>query len=140
MQRFPEEHHKQIQLVAIRSTPFEACASLFLERHPRHGILPGSNKLSGTAMVKLVIEIIGWVGASLMLLGYLLLTTGKVSSHSSRYQWLNIFAGAGFIVNSGWNGAYPSACINVLWVIIAVYGLLRHGRQPPAASSARATN
>lgn len=59
-------------------------------------------------MLRYTIEIVGWVAAALMLSAYLLLTMGKISARSSAYQWLNVLAGAGFIVNSGWNGAYPS--------------------------------
>jgi hypothetical protein len=90
-------------------------------------------------MLRVAIEVIGWTGAALMLLAYVLLTTGKLSSRSAQYQWLNVFAGAGFIVNSGWNGAYPSASINVMWMAIALYGVFR-GRRTEAASAASAGN
>jgi len=73
-----------------------------------------------------VIEVIGWTAAALMLTAYVLLTAGRLSPRSSMYQILNVLSGAGFIVNSGWNGAYPSAFINVLWVTIGLYGLLSH--------------
>lgn len=76
-------------------------------------------------MLKLSIEIIGWAAAAMMLTAYVLLTTGRLNFRSRLYQWLNILAGAGFVVNSGWNGAYPSAFINVLWMLIGLYGLLR---------------
>ena len=58
-----------------------------------------------------------------MLAAYVLLTMDKLSSRSNIYHWLNVVSGAGFIVNSGWNGAYPSAFINVVWVTIALYGV-----------------
>jgi hypothetical protein len=74
-------------------------------------------------MLKYIIEIVGWIAAALMLSAYLLLTMGKVSARSSTYQWLNVLSGAGFIVNSGWNGAYPSAFINVVWMLIGLYGV-----------------
>lgn len=73
--------------------------------------------------MKLAIETIGWIGAVIMLSGYVLLTLERLSPRSSAYHWLNILSGAGFIINSGWNGAYPSACINVVWVAIGIYGL-----------------
>lgn len=74
-------------------------------------------------MLKYTIEVIGWVAAALMLSAYLLLTSGKVSSRSRLYHWLNVLSGAGFIINSGWNGAYPSAFINVVWMMIGLYGV-----------------
>ena len=56
-------------------------------------------------------------------------------SLSPTYQWLNVLSGAGFIVNSGWNGAYPSAALNLIWMAIGLYGLFSGaGVQPgPAA-------
>lgn len=79
-------------------------------------------------MLRYFIEIIGWSAAALMLAAYVLLTIGRLSPRSVSYQALNVLAGAGFIVNSGWNGAYPSAFINVMWVAIGLYGLARHSR------------
>ena len=70
-----------------------------------------------------------------MLSAYLLLTSGRIDSRSRAYQWLNVLAGMGFIVNSGWNGAYPSAFLNVIWVAIALYGLVVGARLQPKAAS-----
>ena len=85
-------------------------------------------------MLRYAIEIVGWLAAALMLSAYLLLTMGRIGARSRLYQWLNVLSGAGFILNSGWNGAYPSAFINVVWVAIGLYGVL--GR--PTAGSATA--
>jgi hypothetical protein len=76
--------------------------------------------------MKLAIETIGWIAAVMMLSAYTMLTVGRISARSSGYHWLNVLSGAGFIINSGWNGAYPSACINVVWVAIGLYGIAGH--------------
>jgi hypothetical protein len=73
--------------------------------------------------MKSAIEVIGWAAAAMMLTAYVLLTLGKVSSRSNAYHWMNVLSGAGFILNSGWNGAYPSAFINVVWALIGLYGI-----------------
>ncbi len=78
-----------------------------------------------------MIEVIGWTAATMMLSAYVLLTTGRLRSLSPAYQWLNVLSGAGFIVNSGWNGAYPSAFLNLIWMGIGLYGLLRGSRLQP---------
>jgi hypothetical protein len=75
--------------------------------------------------LRILIEIIGWSAAVMMLSAYLLLTHGRLSASSGAYQWLNVLAGSGFIINSGWNGAYPSAFLNVVWVTIGLYGVFR---------------
>jgi hypothetical protein len=74
-------------------------------------------------MANYAIEIVGWTAAALLLSAYVLLTMGKVTSRSKMYQWLNVLAGAGLIANSGWNGAYPSVFINVVWMAIGLYGV-----------------
>ncbi len=85
--------------------------------------------------MKILIELIGWSAAVMMLSAYFLLTSGRLDSRSRAYQWLNVLAGAGFIVNSGWNGAYPSAFLNVIWVAIALYGLVAGVRVQPKPAS-----
>ena len=85
--------------------------------------------------MKVIIEIIGWTAAVVMLSAYMLLTSGRLRSLSPTYQWLNVLAGAGFIVNSGWNGAYPSAALNLIWVAIGLYGLFRGARVHPGSGA-----
>ena len=74
--------------------------------------------------MKVTIEIIGWMSVVMMLSAYLLLNAQKVSAKSRLYQWLNVLSGAGFVINSGSNGAYPSAAMNVVWMFIGIFGLL----------------
>ena len=85
--------------------------------------------------MKITIEIIGWTAAAMMLSAYMLLTSGRLGSSSGVYQWLNVLSGAGFIVNSGWNGAYPSAFLNLIWMAIGLYGLFRGARAQPGPAS-----
>jgi len=35
---------------------------------------------------------------------------------------------AGFVVNSGWNGAFPSAAMNVMWMGIGIYAVHQQRR------------
>ena len=79
-------------------------------------------------MTHLLIEIVGWAGAGLILLAYLLLTAERIAARSVAYQGLNLAGALGFVINSGWNGAIPSAALNVVWAGIAIYALLTLGR------------
>lgn len=72
----------------------------------------------------LAVEIIGWAGAGLILIAYLLLTAGKIGAHSFAYQSMNLVGAIGFVVNSGWNHAYPSAALNMVWAGIAAFALI----------------
>ena len=73
----------------------------------------------------ILMEVVGWIGGALILAGYFLLTAGKLDAKSPVYQWLNVVGAAGFIANSGWNGAWPSAVLNILWVGIGAVALVR---------------
>ena len=75
--------------------------------------------------VEIAVEVAGWLGASLILLGYLLITAGKLTGQSAVYQWINVAGAAGFIVNGWWHGAIPSAALNVVWMLIGAVALMR---------------
>lgn len=82
----------------------------------------------------LAVEIAGWAGAGLILIAYLLLTAGRIGPRSFAYQGMNLLGAIGFVINSGWNHAYPSAALNVVWAGIAVFALVGSRR---AGSSVR---
>lgn len=73
----------------------------------------------------LVMEVVGWIGGALILAAYAMLTAGRLDAKSPAYQWMNVVGAAGFIANSGWNGAWPSAVLNIIWVAIGVTALIR---------------
>jgi formate hydrogenlyase subunit 3/multisubunit Na+/H+ antiporter MnhD subunit len=75
--------------------------------------------------VKLLVEAIGWASAVTILIAYLLLSMGKLSGKSPSYQWMNVVGASGFVLNSGYNGALPSAALNVIWVAIGVFALAK---------------
>ena len=80
----------------------------------------------------LFVEVIGWVAAGLILAAYGLLTAGKLAPKSVAYQAMNVFGAHGFILNSGWNGAIPSAALNVIWAgigVVAIAGIVKARRQ-----------
>jgi hypothetical protein len=80
------------------------------------------------AMAKWVVEIIGWIGALLILGSYGLMTMRRITAESATYQWMNLLGAVGLTVNGVWNGAFPSAFLNVVWLGIAGYALARSHR------------
>ncbi len=72
-----------------------------------------------------LIDIVGWIGAAVLLLAYGLLSTRKTGSDSAVYQWLNLAGSALLVVNSLFYGAYPSSGVNIVWISIALYALFR---------------
>ena len=87
-------------------------------------------------MIVFAVEVAGWVGASLILLAYLLLSMGKVTGQSPLYQWMNVVGAAGFTINGWWHGAIPSAVLNVIWMLIGGVALWRIWAKRGSSTSA----
>jgi hypothetical protein len=83
---------------------------------PRAGI---DANLIGVNNLTLVIDLAGWIGALLLLVAFGLNALGSLSARSRWYLTLNILGSVLLIVNTGWHRAWPSAFVNVVWVIIA---------------------
>jgi hypothetical protein len=79
-------------------------------------------------MTELLVEIVGWIGAGLILLGYALVSAGRIEARSVSFQLMNLLGAAGFVVNSGFHGAWPSTILNVIWIGIAAVTLARISR------------
>ena len=86
-------------------------------------------------MLTITIEIIGWIAAILILGAYALLTAGKLTGGDPAYQWLNVVGALGILLNSGWNGAVPSAALNIIWMGIGVAALWRIRRKGSSTSA-----
>ncbi len=70
-----------------------------------------------------IIEIVGWAAAALILAAYILLSLGKLEGRSYTYQWMNVIGAGGFVINSGYNGAIPSAALNIVWAAMGLFTL-----------------
>lgn len=76
-------------------------------------------------MMETIINIIGWIASVLIVGAYFLNIRGKLSSQSKWYILANLVGGLFFIANTIYLKAYPSAMVNVIWVIIAVASLIK---------------
>jgi hypothetical protein len=79
----------------------------------------------------LLIDVVGWMGVAGLLLAYVLVSTKKIEGDSVPYQVLNLLGAVFLTVNSFYYGAYPSVGVNVVWIGIAVYALVRVGFRSP---------
>ena len=86
--------------------------------------------------VEIAVEVAGWTGALLILLGYLAITTGKLTGDSALYQWINVAGATGFVVNGWWHGAIPSAALNIVWLLIGTVALIRLWRRERSPAKA----
>ena len=71
-------------------------------------------------MTKLFIDIVGWLGASLLLAAYGLVSFRRLRADSFLYQALNALGSLALVVNTLYYHAYPSAFVNLVWITIAL--------------------
>jgi hypothetical protein len=74
------------------------------------------------------VDLLGWLGAGVLLFAYFLVSSRRVHGGSLLYQSLNAAGSVLLGVNSLYYGAVPSAFVNVVWLGIAVYGAARGAR------------
>jgi hypothetical protein len=85
--------------------------------------------------LQLIVEIVGWAGALLILLAYMLLSAGRLTGQSRAYQWMNVVGGAGFVINGWWHGALPSTVLNFVWILIGSFALWRIARRSSTSAT-----
>jgi hypothetical protein len=66
-----------------------------------------------------IIDTVGWLGSAAVVSGYALLSAERLGGKSVTYHLLNLFGAACLILNGAYYGAYPSAFVNVVWIMIA---------------------
>jgi len=76
-------------------------------------------------MPKTVLTSIGWLGALLCTLGYLLVSAKMISAESLAFQLLNIFGGFCLSVTAIDASDLPNAAANLLWMFIGIFTLGR---------------
>jgi hypothetical protein len=80
------------------------------------------------ADMDLLLAAIGWAGAAVLLIGYALVSSSRISGDGVAYQLLNLFGAVGLMVNSAYSAAWPSAGLNLVWAAIGVVALVKLAR------------
>lgn len=73
--------------------------------------------------IKLLMDIIGWIGAGSLLTAYLLISNNKVTAKTYLYQNLNILGSLCLITNTYYYGTMALVFLNTVWGIIGLYSL-----------------
>jgi hypothetical protein len=61
---------------------------------------------------------------------------GRLTGRSPAFQWMNLIGAAGFVINSSYHGAIPSAALNVIWMMIGAVALWRIMKTRGSSTSA----
>ena len=72
-----------------------------------------------------VVAVIGWIGVACCTIGFLLLNTKTVKFDSWIYQGINVMGGTGLVISALYFHDMPNITSNSMWIIIALYGLLK---------------
>lgn len=86
------------------------------------------------------IAIAGWSGAVVLLAAYALVSLRRLAGESNAFQIMNVVGAAGIALNSGSNGAWASAVLNLVWIAIGIVALVRRASRsrlttpPPGAT------
>ena len=63
-----------------------------------------------------IVDILGWFGTCLLVLGYIMISAKKVHGQSISYQLFNLIGSIFFGVSSYYYGALPSVGISIMWI------------------------
>ncbi|MFC0713404.1 CBU_0592 family membrane protein [Cellulomonas biazotea] len=66
---------------------------------------------------------LGWVGAALCLTAYILVTRGRWSPTSGRYQAANVVSGLMLGTVAASSGVWPSVVTNIVWAAVALHAV-----------------
>ncbi len=75
-------------------------------------------------MLEILFQVVGWIGAAMVVLAYFLITYKKVDGRSVVYQVLNLLGCVGVGINAFHQAAWPSFGIQIVWGIVATLGLM----------------
>ena len=73
-------------------------------------------------------DAIGWIGATLLLMAYAMISSKKLEPDSTAYQLLNIIGSVLLVANTIFYRAYPSSVVNLDWAGIAVFSIAARRR------------
>jgi len=71
------------------------------------------------------IEVLGWFGVGLIVLAYVLVSSGRLRPMTITYQNLNLVGALCMVIYLYCKQAWPSVMHNIIWGGIALYSLYR---------------
>lgn len=72
-----------------------------------------------------LLELIGWLGAGCLLLGFALNLFQRIHANSVIYLMLNLVGSLLLLYNAYVNGAYPFVAVNFVWVVFSAWKLIK---------------
>ncbi|WP_462248126.1 CBU_0592 family membrane protein [Ekhidna sp.] len=76
------------------------------------------------------LELIGWLGAGCLLIGFALNIFQKIHAESNTYLLLNLIGSLLLLYNAYMNGAFPFVAVNFVWVVFSAFKLIQMKLKP----------
>ncbi len=73
--------------------------------------------------VSALVTALGWVGAVTCLIAYVMVTRGRWTASSGRYQLANVISGLFMGMVAARSGVWPSAVTNLVWMAVGVHAV-----------------
>jgi hypothetical protein len=91
--------------------------------------------------VSALVTALGWLGAVTCLVAYVLVTQGKWSPTSGRYQAANVVSGLFMGLVAASSGVWPSVVTNAVWALVGTHAVavVLRARRQRAREAAQAT-
>lgn len=71
------------------------------------------------------LEIVGWIGAAALLVGFILVVTGSLAPASLAYGVINFFGSLAIVAVSLSRKNWQPAALNVIWAGVALYHIVK---------------
>lgn len=69
-------------------------------------------------------NLIGWIGIAMTLSAYFMISLGFFTAGNINYILLNLIGASGVAYTAYRYGNYQSTFVNIVWVVIAILGLM----------------
>ncbi|MBT6401442.1 hypothetical protein HN803_00895 [candidate division WWE3 bacterium] len=73
-----------------------------------------------------MIEMMGWIGLTLLLVAYFLEATNKLPDGSKQYFLLNLIGSISISLHAYYIGSMPILILNIVWALVSAYELIKH--------------
>ena len=71
----------------------------------------------------------GTIGVAIILTTYFFLQTHRIEAHELRYSMLNLTGASLILLSLYWDFNLPSFIVEIAWVMISLFGIVRHFRK-----------
>ncbi|MGC6422482.1 MAG: CBU_0592 family membrane protein [Flavobacteriaceae bacterium] len=72
-----------------------------------------------------IVDSLGWIGSFLLIFAYIRVSQKRLDPQAKTYQSLNLIGSVLLIINTFYYGAFPSTAVNIIWVGIGLFYLLK---------------